>query len=112
MTRYKIVADYHVHICNKHNAPFANYFSPADAYANAGLHTTGYMLSNCDRSIHVYDPVYDFRDDIEVDLVSGKKIYLTSGRLIDWALDLPAYKNLPKVRDLDPPPANESILLQ
>lgn len=97
-SRYKIIADYHVHICNKHNVDFANYFSSADAYANQGLHTVGYMLSICDMGIRVYDPNYDPRDDIEVDFKSGKKIYLTQGRLVDWALDLTPFKHLPKPR--------------
>lgn len=108
-----IVADYHNHICNIHNVTFAEYFSPADVLVNKGLHTRGYMLSNCDRSIHIFDPEQDPMDDIEVDFTSGNKIFLATGRLIDWALDLPPYKNLPTPRKLDPEEKpDKSILLQ
>lgn len=80
----KIVADYHDHVCSKHNAVFANFFSSADAYVNQGFHTVGYMLSHCDGNIHRYDPSQDDRDDEEVDFHSGKKIYLTIGHIVGW----------------------------
>lgn len=79
-----IVADYHVHICSVHNAPFANFFSFADASVNQGLHTVGYMLSLCDHNVRRYDPAQDDRDDEEVDFKSGKVIYLTIGHIVGW----------------------------
>lgn len=87
---WKLVADYHVHICNKRNKEFANYFSPADAYVNQGFHIVGYMLSLCDHNIHRYDPSQDDRDDEEVDFKPHrdgsrhKPIYLTIGHIIGW----------------------------
>jgi len=79
-----VVADFHTHICSVHNKPFANFFSPADAYANQGLHTVGYMLSLCDWNIRRYDPAQDDRDDEEVDFTSGRVIYLTCGHIVGW----------------------------
>src|ERR1700752_4363344 len=79
-----VVADFHTHICSIHNEPFADFFSPADAYANQGLHTVGYMLSLCARNIRRYDPSQDDRDDEEVDFHSGRAIYLPSGHLVGW----------------------------
>jgi len=79
-----VVADFHTHICSIHNKPFADFFSPADAYANQGLHTVGYMLSLCDWNIRRYDPAQDERDDEEVDFTSGRVIYLTCGHIVGW----------------------------
>jgi hypothetical protein len=80
-----VVADFHTHICSVHNKPFADFFSPADAIANQGLHTIGYMLSLCDWNIRRYDPSQDERDDEEVDFHSGRVIYLTCGHIVGWA---------------------------
>jgi hypothetical protein len=79
-----VVADYHVHICSVHNAPFADFFSASDAIANQGLHTVGYMLSLCSWNIHRYDPSQDDADDEEVDLHSGRVFYLTIGHVSGW----------------------------
>jgi hypothetical protein len=84
-----VVADFHTHICSIHNAPFANFFSLADALANQGLHTVGYMLSLCDRNIRRYDPTQDDRDDEEVDFRSGRVIYLTCGHIVGWVAPMP-----------------------
>ena len=84
-----VVADFHTHICSIHNAPFADYFSLADALANQGLHTVGYMLSLCDRNIRRYDPSQDDRDDEEVDFHSGRVIYLTCGHIVGWVAPMP-----------------------
>ena len=81
----EVVADFHTHICSIHNRPFADFFSLADALANQGLHTVGYMLSLCDRNIRRYDPSQDERDDEEVDFHSGRVIYLTTGHIVGWA---------------------------
>lgn len=87
---WKIVADYHVHICSSGNYLFANFFSPADAYLNQGFHTVGYMYSFCDGNIHRYDPAQDERDDEEVDFKPHKNgtkhapIYLTIGHITGW----------------------------
>lgn len=78
------VADYHSHICSVHNRPFADLFSFGDVTANTAFHVVGYMLSGCTGNIHRFDPSQDDRDDIEVDLVSGKKFYLTSGHISGW----------------------------
>jgi hypothetical protein len=79
-----VVADFHTHICSIHNKPFADFFSQADALANQGLHTVGYMLSLCDWNIRRYDPTQDDRDDEEVDFRSGRVIYLTCGHIVGW----------------------------
>jgi hypothetical protein len=79
-----VVADFHTHICSIHNKAFADFFSPADAFANQGLHTVGYMLSLCDHNIRRYDPTQDDRDDEEVDFHSGRVIYLTNGHIVGW----------------------------
>ncbi|HVN46124.1 MAG TPA: hypothetical protein VMT66_12925 [Steroidobacteraceae bacterium] len=79
-----VVADFHTHICSVHNRPFAAFFSSADAFANQGLHTVGYMLSMCDGYIRRYDPSQDDRDDEEVDFHSGRVIYLTIGHIVSW----------------------------
>jgi hypothetical protein len=79
-----VVADFHTHICSIHNEAFADFFSPADAIANQGLHTVGYMLSLCDSNIRRYDPSQDDRDDEEVDFTSGRVIYLTCGHIVGW----------------------------
>jgi hypothetical protein len=94
------VADFHTHICSIHNRPFADFFSPADATVNQGLHTVGYMLSLCDRNIRRYDPAQDDRDDEEVDFRSGRVIYLTIGHIVGWAA--PGPFTLTEVR-FDPP---------
>jgi hypothetical protein len=86
-----VVADFHTHICSIHNRPFADFFSPADAYANQGLHTVGYMLSLCDWNIRRYDPSQDDRDDEEVDFRSGRVIYLTCGHIVGWVASVPWY---------------------
>ena len=86
-----VVADFHTHICSIHNKPFADFFSPADAYANQGLHTVGYMLSLCDWNIRRYDPAQDDRDDEEVDFTSGRIIYLTCGHIVGWVPSVPWY---------------------
>ena len=86
-----VVADFHTHICSIHNEPFADFFSPADAYANQGLHTVGYMLSLCDWNIRRYDPSQDDRDDEEVDFRSGRVIYLTCGHIVGWVPQVPWY---------------------
>jgi len=86
-----VVADFHTHICSIHNEPFADFFSPADAYANQGLHTVGYMLSLCDWNIRRYDPSQDERDDEEVDFRSGRVIYLTCGHIVGWVPPVPWY---------------------
>jgi len=93
-----VVADFHTHICSVHNRPFADFFSPADASVNQGLHTVGYMLSLCDRNIRRYDPFQDERDDEEVDFQSGRVIYLTSGHIVGWALPTPFDSPLVRVR--------------
>jgi hypothetical protein len=93
-----IVADFHTHICSVHNRPFANFFSPADASVNQGLHTVGYMLSLCDRNIRRYDPFQDERDDEEVDFQSGLVIYLTSGHIVGWAVPMQFDSPLLRVR--------------
>jgi hypothetical protein len=80
-----VVADFHTHICSIHNRPFADFFSPADAIANQGLRTVGYMLSLCDRNIRRFDPSQDDRDDEEVDFHSGRVLYLTCGHIVGWA---------------------------
>jgi hypothetical protein len=80
-----VVADFHTHICSIHNRPFADFFSQADALANQGLHTVGYMLSLCDWNIRRYDPSQDDRDDEEVDFHSGRVLYLTCGHIVGWA---------------------------
>jgi hypothetical protein len=80
----EVVADFHTHICSIHNRPFANFFSPADALANEGLHTVGYMLSLCDWNIRRYDPAQDEHDDEEVDFRSGRVLYLTCGHIVGW----------------------------
>jgi hypothetical protein len=95
-----VVADFHTHICSIHNRPFADFFSPADATVNQGLHTVGYMLSLCDRNIRRYDPAQDDRDDEEVDFRSGRIIYLTIGHIVGWAA--PAPLTLTEVR-FEPP---------
>jgi len=82
-----VVADFHTHICSIHNRPFADFFSPADAIANQGLHTVGYMLSLCDGNIRRYDPTQDDSDDEEVDFHSGRVIYLTIGHIVGWVSD-------------------------
>ncbi len=79
-----VVADFHTHICSIHNKAFADFFSTADAIANQGLHTVGYMLSRCDWNIRRYDPAQDDRDDEEVDFRSGRVIYLTIGHIVGW----------------------------
>jgi hypothetical protein len=84
-----VVADFHTHICSIHNKPFADFFSPADAMVNQGLHTVGYMLSLCDRNIRRYDPSQDERDDEEVDFHSGRVIYLTCGHIVGWVSPAP-----------------------
>ena len=86
-----VVADFHTHICSIHNQPFADFFSPSDAYANQGLHTVGYMLSLCDWNIRRYDPSQDDRDDEEVDFRSGRIIYLTCGHIVGWVSPMPWY---------------------
>lgn len=79
-----VVADYHVHICSPHNRIFSPFFSTADALTNEGLHTIGYMLSLCDGNVRRFDPSQDDRDDEEVDLHSGKVIYLTIGHIVGY----------------------------
>jgi hypothetical protein len=81
---WRIVADYHTHICSQHNRMFANYFSAADAYTNQGFHTVGYMLSLCDGNVRRYDPSQDDRDDEVVQFMSGREIYLTCGHISGW----------------------------
>jgi hypothetical protein len=81
---WRIVADYHTHICSPHNRLFANFFSPADAYVNQGFHTVGYMLSLCDGNVRRYDPSQDDRDDEVVHFTSGREIYLTCGHIAGW----------------------------
>ena len=81
-----VVADFHTHICSIHHKPFADFFSSADAMANQGLRTVGYMLSLCDHNIRRYDPKQDNRDDEEVDFHSGRVIYLTCGHIVGWAV--------------------------
>ena len=91
-----VVADFHTHICSVHNRSFADFFSPADATVNQGLHTVGYMLSLCDRNIRRYDPFQDDRDDEEVDFQSGRVIYLTRGHVVGWTL--PTWFDSPLLR--------------
>ena len=79
-----VVADFHTHVCSIHNRVFADFFSPADAIANQGLHTVGYVLSLCDWNIRRYDPGQDDRDDEEVDFRSGHVLYLTIGHIVGW----------------------------
>ena len=85
---WRIVADYHTHICSQHNRLFANFFSPADAYVNQGFHTVGYMLSLCDGNVRRYDPSQDDRDDEVVQFTSGREIYLTCGHISGWIGDV------------------------
>jgi hypothetical protein len=92
-----VVADFHTHICSIHNKPFADFFSTADALANEGLRTVGYMLSLCDRNIRRFDPSQDDRDDEEVDFRSGRVLYLTCGHIVGWAPPLPADEDRPEV---------------
>ena len=80
----RVVADYHTHICSRHNKVFADFFSASDALINEGLHTVGYILSGCTGAIHRYDPEQDPQGDEEVDLSSGRKIFLTSGHVSGW----------------------------
>lgn len=84
-----VVADFHTHICSVHNRVFADFFSTADAIANQGLHTVGYMLSMCDGNIRRFDPAQDDRDDEEVDFTSGRIIYLTIGHIVGWVPQQP-----------------------
>jgi len=81
---WRIVADYHTHICSVHNRLFANFFSASDAYVNQGFHTVGYMLSFCDGNVRRYDPSQDERDDEVVHFTSGREIYLTCGHIAGW----------------------------
>jgi hypothetical protein len=81
---WRIVADYHTHICSQHNRLFANFFSPADAIVNQAFHTVGYMLSLCDGNVRRYDPSQDDRDDEVVHFTSGREIYLTCGHISGW----------------------------
>jgi hypothetical protein len=81
---WRIVADYHTHICSPHNRLFANFFSASDAYVNQGFHTVGYMLSFCDGNVRRYDPSQDDRDDEVVHFTSGREIYLTCGHIAGW----------------------------
>ena len=81
---WRIVADYHTHICSEHNRLFANFFSASDAYVNQGFHTVGYMLSLCDGNVRRYDPSQDDRDDEVVHFTSGREIYLTCGHISGW----------------------------
>jgi len=81
---WRIVADYHTHICSQHNRLFANFFSPADAIVNGAFHTVGYMLSLCDGNVRRYDPSQDDRDDEVVHFTSGREIYLTCGHISGW----------------------------
>jgi len=81
---WRIVADYHTHICSPHNRLFANFFSPADAIVNTAFHTVGYMLSLCDGHVRRYDPSQDDRDDEVVHFTSGREIYLTCGHITGW----------------------------
>jgi hypothetical protein len=78
------VADFHVHICSPYNRAFSPFFSSSDATVNQGLHTVGYMMSLCDGNVHRYDPSQDERDDEEVDLHSGRVLYLTIGHIVGW----------------------------
>jgi hypothetical protein len=107
-SRHVVTADYHIHICVKENADFANFFSPSDAEVNDGLHINGYILSICDMRIREFNPKQDPKGDIEVDFKSGKKIYLTSGHIVDWVEDRKQPINLPKGHGLD----NDPFLLQ
>lgn len=79
-----LVADAHQHICDRRNRVFAQFFSPADALVDQGFHIIGYMLDTCTGLVHRYDSSQDDADDEEVDLVSGKKFYLTIGHISDW----------------------------
>ena len=81
---WRIVADYHTHICSQHNRLFANFFSPADAIVNQVFHTVGYMLSLCDGNVRRYDPSQDDQDDEVVHFTSGREIYLTCGHISGW----------------------------
>jgi hypothetical protein len=81
---WRIVADYHTHICSQHNRLFANFFSASDAYVNQAFHTVGYMLSLCDGHVRRYDPSQDDRDDEVVHFTSGREIYLTCGHITGW----------------------------
>src|SRR5215475_8428522 len=81
-----VVGDFHTHICSIHNKPFADFFSSADAMANEGLRTVGYMLSLCDYNIRRYDPRQANRDDEEVAFDSGRGIYLTCGYIVGGVL--------------------------
>jgi hypothetical protein len=78
------VADYHVHICNKHNSGLAPFFSFGDVQTNDGFHTIGYMLEMCNGNIHRYAPGVDDRDDEEIDFESGRKLFLTIGHIVGW----------------------------
>jgi len=72
---WRIVADYHTHICSPHNRLFANFFSPADAIVNTAFHSVGYMLSLCDGQVRRYDPSQDDRDD------EGRALHQRTGDL-------------------------------
>ena len=85
---WRIVADYHTHICSRHNQLFANFFSPADAIVNQAFHTVGYMLSLCDGNVRRYDPSQDDQDDEVVQFTSGREIYLTCGHISGWVEEL------------------------
>lgn len=86
----KLVADYHTHPCLGRKE-LAQFFSPADVITNQGFHTVGYMLDNCRGLIHRFDPAQDDVGDEEIDMDSGRKMYLTIGHIAGW-IDLRGYR--------------------
>lgn len=78
---FTLVADYHVHICNRHNKLFSTYFSPADGYVNKGFHTVGYMLSLCDHMIRRFDPQEKPYEVMVVHFHSGNELELPIGHI-------------------------------
>ena len=86
----RLVADYHNHICSKHNRDFSQFFSYGDASVNDGFKIIGYMLDGCTGNIHRYDPSQDPRDDEEVDFAPHADgtvkppFFLTIGHISGW----------------------------
>jgi hypothetical protein len=104
----QLVADYHNHICSARNRPFAGLFSEADVLVDAGFKIIGYMLDGCTGNIHRFNPAVDERDNVEVDFVSGRVIYLTTGYISGWIDIFTDYSSLFKHRSSGG--ANEDLL--
>jgi hypothetical protein len=81
---WRVVADYHNHICNTRNKMFAEFFSPADGMVNEGFHVIGYMLSGCSGNIHRFDPDERPRDVMVVHFNTGRELELPIGHISGW----------------------------